>query len=271
MNETKRTLIMLGVILLVAAVVIISIIISGNYFEKSKAKIEELMEKEETHIIYLGRPTCPFCAEMEPYLTKYAKDFDIDYFYVNTDNLRDFQLEEILSYFNVNIYEFGTPYIVTVSNGNVTDELKGFAGPVYLVDFLKRTGFIPSDAVIDGVPNMLNDEEFTELKNNLEVTVNSSEPKMVFYNSDVCIYCLEMKPVLERYATENDFEYFDVKTNIITAEQLDELLELVGSTRENFGTPYTVIVKDGKVLSELRGYSGEESLKNFLNEAGFIK
>lgn len=261
---------MLGVIVVLSCIITISLVLNGNYFEKSKNKVEELLADEKTSLIYLGRPTCPFCAQMEPYLNQYSKDFDITYHYINTDNLREDELSEILAYFGVSLYDFGTPYMVTVANGNKTDELKGFQGPEYLVDFLKRTGYIPKDAKIDGIEEVLDEEDFNNLKAQLQDKVNSTENNIIFFNSQTCIHCLNMKPVLNQYAGENNFDYFNLSTDNLTFEQLDELLKIVDSTIEGFGTPYTVVVKEGKRLFELRGYPGEEELESFLKNTGFI-
>lgn len=269
MNETKRILIMLGIIVGIAGIMTISIIVNGNYFDKSKEKVEELMASQEDQLIYLGRPTCPFCAEMEPYLKNYSNRFDIDYLYINTDNLTDLQLQEILSYFNVSLAEFGTPYIVTVSNNEVTDEMRGFPGPSYLVDFFKRTGFIPEDAQIDGITNPLTEEEYEELKENLINTINSAENQLIFYNSDTCIHCIEMKPVLNRYANDYQFSYFDLSIDVLNDEQIEEVLNLAGATRDGFGTPYTVVVRSGEKTDELRGNPGEQPLLEFLISNGF--
>ncbi len=43
-----------------------------------------MIEEKETAVIYLGRPTCPWCQEAVPILNAVAKEYDSSVYYVNT-------------------------------------------------------------------------------------------------------------------------------------------------------------------------------------------
>lgn len=100
---------------------------------------------------------------------------------------------------------------------------------------------------------------------------NAEEATMVFLGRPTCGYCQYMKPIADNMAEEYGFEYMYINTDEISSTNLNKILNKIGVTASNFGTPYTAVVKNGKVAANLSGYATEEYLFETLKEGGVLK
>lgn len=99
---------------------------------------------------------------------------------------------------------------------------------------------------------------------------NSNENKLVMIGRDNCSWCQLFKPSLDFMHDNYGLEYTYVNTNELTSSSLNKLLKEIGVDSSNFGTPYTVVVKEGKVVDSLNGYADEADLFEFLKKYHFI-
>lgn len=99
---------------------------------------------------------------------------------------------------------------------------------------------------------------------------NSNENKLVMIGRDNCSWCNLFKPVLDSMSENYGFDYLYVNTNELTANQFSKLLDSVGVSKENFGTPLTVVVKNGSVVDSLSGYTDDQDLFEFLKKYEFV-
>ena len=99
---------------------------------------------------------------------------------------------------------------------------------------------------------------------------NGSEEKLIMIGRDNCSWCQLFKPVLDSMHDKFGLEYLYVNTNELTSGVFKNLLKSIGVDENNFGTPYTIVVKDGNVVDSLSGYVDDLELLTFLKKYDFI-
>lgn len=59
----------------------------AEYFTPIVAQeAEQYLKTADEFILFIGRPTCPYCRRFEPKLTQVAKDNDLTVYYLNSEN-----------------------------------------------------------------------------------------------------------------------------------------------------------------------------------------
>ncbi len=97
-----------------------------------------------------------------------------------------------------------------------------------------------------------------------------SSYNLIYLSSSDCSYSNQFDPVIEKVATEYNFNYAYVDVLNLTNAQNDELLKKLKIDQDDFGTPYLIISKDGKKVAEQLGYLENEELIEFLKENDFL-
>lgn len=75
---------------------------------------------------------------------------------------------------------------------------------------------------------------------------------------------------MDNLAQKYNFEYTYVNIDKLSNSQFNKISGKLEIDTNNFGTPYLVIVKDGKKIAEQPGYVEEDDLFNFLQYNGII-
>ena len=102
----------------------------------------DLKEGDEASIIYIARPTCHYCQEMEPIVKNIVYEYGVEVNYLNTDELDDegqAKLIESDDYFSEG---YGTPLLLVVKDDEIVDIQEGLTDKDATVNFLKDNGFI---------------------------------------------------------------------------------------------------------------------------------
>ncbi len=102
----------------------------------------DLKEGNEASIIYIARPTCHYCQEMEPIVKNIVYEYGITVNYLNTDELDDegqAKLIESDDYFSEG---YGTPLLLVVKDDEIVDIQEGLNDKETTVNFFKDNGFI---------------------------------------------------------------------------------------------------------------------------------
>ena len=99
---------------------------------------------------------------------------------------------------------------------------------------------------------------------------NGSENKLVMIGRDNCSWCQLFKPVLDSMHEEYGFDYLYINTNELTSGVFNKLLKTIGVDENNFGTPLTIVVKDGEVVDSINGYVDDQELFSFLKKYEFV-
>ncbi len=100
--------------------------------------------------------------------------------------------------------------------------------------------------------------------------VDKKTTQVIFLGRPTCSYCVQFTPVIEALSKDYSFKYEYINTDDISSSGLSKLLDKLGIDESEFGTPYLVIAKDGKILAEQSGYLDREPLFNFLKENSVI-
>ena len=100
--------------------------------------------------------------------------------------------------------------------------------------------------------------------------LNGSEVKLVMIGRDNCSWCQLFQPTLDYMSKKYNFEYTYVNTNKLTNSVFNKMLKDINVDSKNFGTPLTVVVKEGNVIDSLNGYTDEVDLLEFLKKNEFV-
>ncbi len=102
----------------------------------------DLKEGSDASIIYIARPTCHYCQQMEPIVRNIVYEYGIKVNYLNTDELDDDGLADLVKSDDYFSEGFGTPLLLVVKDDKIVDKLEGLSTKEDTVDFFKEQGFI---------------------------------------------------------------------------------------------------------------------------------
>lgn len=113
--------------------------------EFTEINVDEYLNKyngEEKSIVLIGRPTCHYCQIAEPIIHNIAYKYDLNIFYLNTDNFQDGDSEKLVNSDSFFSSGFGTPLLLVLSNGSINSKVDGLTDTNHYVEFFKSNGFI---------------------------------------------------------------------------------------------------------------------------------
>ena len=101
--------------------------------------------------------------------------------------------------------------------------------------------------------------------------MNSETAKIVYLEKESCYYCNLLKPITDSLQEEFDLDYHKIDTSKLSNIELTKVLKTLEIDYDSFGTPYIVIVKDGKKIDEHVGYTDEDVLFKLFQDNGIIE
>lgn len=102
----------------------------------------DLKEGSDTSIIYIARPTCHYCQEMEPIVKNIVYEYGIEVNYLNTDELDDEGQSKLIQSDDYFSEGYGTPLLLVVKDDEIVDIQEGLNDKDTTVNFFKDNGFI---------------------------------------------------------------------------------------------------------------------------------
>ncbi|GAA5410267.1 conjugal transfer protein TraF [Streptococcus uberis] len=63
----------------------------SGFEEISISTLEQKLNSEDTIIVFFGRSTCPYCRRFTPKLAQVAQENALQVYFIDTDNLADFE------------------------------------------------------------------------------------------------------------------------------------------------------------------------------------
>lgn len=265
MNENKRLNVILFLITIFAIVLGVS-----NYKELKNEK--ELMEKFETvlkskseQVVFLERPTCSYCQMTSPIVESLSKRYDFKYMDINTDELKSANLNKVLKKLGINPEDFGTPHMAVVKEGKVVAEQAGYVEAPDMFKFFQENGVIDKKAEYKEILNYVDFKEYKSL-------IKSKKEKLVVMVQTGCGACNSAKPVLEELVTEYDVEINALNITDLSEEDRNSLGETLDYlSKEDWGTPLLLLVKDKKVVDASNGFLDKDTYEIFLKRNGIIE
>ena len=276
MNETKKLYILGGIVLVICILtVVVSIVGNKNKNANFSASSSEYVEKvdkvftsETKEVIYIGRPTCPYCNLTMPILENLSEKYEFTYNYINIDETTSSDLNKILAYFEINSKDFGTPYIAIVENGEVIASKNGYAEEEVMFNFFKENSVIAKDAVYEETKeDYYNDLTYAQYSD----LISKNENQLIVVVQTGCGYCTMQKEVLK-----DIYEKYGFKANFIDIKKLTtEERSLFNSSLDYYssnelGTPLSLVVKNNKVVDTLSGHNEFDEYVEFLKENNLI-
>ena len=102
----------------------------------------DLLKGDEASIIYVARPTCHYCQEMEPIVRNIVYEYGVEVNYLNTDELDDDGQAKLVKSDDYFSEGYGTPLLLVVKDDEIVDIQEGLTDKDATVNFLKDNGFI---------------------------------------------------------------------------------------------------------------------------------
>lgn len=260
MNEIKKLIIVLSVIVLSIIGIVTFSVIESNKNEKVYAQFEEKFNGETNTLVYIGRPTCGYCNLLTPSLEDMKNRYGFDYVDINIDEISDKNLDKILAALQVT--DLGTPYLAIVSNGQVVDVQNGYADYDAVFEFLKENSVIASDAEL--LLNYIDVKEYNKL-------VKSKEASVIVVGQSTCSYCVKAKVILNEVVSKNDIEINYLNLSYMTEDDYKDFTSSFEYFQsDSWGTPVTMIVKNGKIVDKLEQLVTEEEYVEFFKKNGVL-
>ena len=263
MDEKKKIIVLIGIV-----VSVVLFIVLGSFYESSKSKkylkeFYDAFNSNENKLVMIGRDNCSWCQLFKPSLDFMHDNYDLEYTYVNTNELTASSLDKLLKEIGVDSSSFGTPYTIVVKEGKVIDSLNGFTDEADLFDFLKKYDFIASDEKL-----LLNYIDYSGYKKVLK----SSNTNILVIGQTSCGYCIKAKPILNQLIADKNIKinYLNI-TNLSDEEREKFDKSLSYFSENNWGTPLTLIIKDGKVVDSANGLLDYDGYLNLFEKNGLVK
>lgn len=103
----------------------------------------EAFKGSETQVIYIGRPTCSYCAAFLPTLQQAQKDYNYTTLYLNIDEVDSSEISKITGLDEwLNTYYGTTPLVIVVKDGKIQGEgWVGYAEYDTFAAYIENLGF----------------------------------------------------------------------------------------------------------------------------------
>lgn len=259
MNEKKKLIIILSVIALLIIGVVTFSIIEGKKSENVYKEFEEKFNGSTNALVYIGRPTCGYCNLLTPSLQDMKTRYGFDYVNVNIDEISENHLNKIVE--KLQITKLGTPYMAIVSNGKVVDVQNGYADYDQTFAFLQENGIIAEDAKL--LLNYIDIETYNKL-------IKEKESNVIVIGQSTCSYCVKAKVVLNEVVSKKGVEVNYLNLSYMTQDEYTKFTSSFEYFQGEFGTPVTLIVKNGKIVNMLEQLVTEEEYIKFFEENGVL-
>ena len=279
-NEKKKSIIFVSILSLLALVLTGLLIvdkltergvITSSDSQKIVKKFDKYYNSKEKTVIYYASTTCGWCSLQTPILETIAEDYEMDYLYVDNSKLAKNQREEIASKLGI---ETSTPTTVIVQNGEVIDVAEGFTPAKEYIKFFSKNGLIPEDAVYSK-ENNLNFISYDEY----ERLTNEEGTNIIVIGQTTCSHCIAVKPTLNSIAADYKLTINYIDINEVSEEEMTKFYESLTRMEYSepeyveegkFGTPLTLIVKNGKISSYVAGERSKSQFVREFKKAGLI-
>ena len=93
---------------------------------------------------------------------------------------------------------------------------------------------------------------------------------IVVFGKSGCSYCTKYLPVLNEVLSASNLTYQYLNIGILEDDVSKAMLTKAGVSIDDFGTPTTIIIKDGKCTAQHIGYMDADTTKAFFVENGLI-
>lgn len=282
MSKEKKKTIIVTVSLAVVALLLIGVfifmelrqskVIGSSESNEIMSGFNEVYNSKERSIIYYASTGCGYCELQKPILETIVEDFDLEYYSIDSTLLSNSQRNEVLE--NLEI-EHATPTIVIVENGKVIDTQVGYTEGRDLVSFFIKNKILKKGSKYSAEENItfVDYEEYTKL-------IKSKNANIIVVGQSSCSHCMSYKPAINSVAGDYDITINYLNLTEMSQDESTKFFDSLNDIEYNdpdflkdgsFGTPLTLIVKDGKVINYLSGQRTISQLVRELKKVGLIE
>lgn len=259
-KSKKKTPVVAFIIAIFALIVLIPILSSqNNIFTKIEfAELKENLKNEEFTFIYIGSPNCSHCTAMKPALSEIKEKYqDVNILYLDFSKLNSNQITELKS-LNERLSQMGTPTFLFVKYGEIIG--------------IKIGQTTTKEEFIDLFDSYYNEKSLCEEINAKEFITKfkSEETNVIFIGQSSCSHCEDFMPKINFAINKYGIKVYHINFDLLSVADKKALAEL-DKTFEKFGTPLTIITKNGKIVAKLSGDTTKEVLTTFLTDNKIIK
>lgn len=101
-----------------------------------------LYDASQNSIVLLSRPTCSYCKIATPILENIIYKYNVKINYLNIDNLDDDATAKLVSSDDYFSQGYGTPLLLVVGNGKISDKIEGLTTKNDYISFFKENKFM---------------------------------------------------------------------------------------------------------------------------------
>lgn len=262
MNENKKLMIMGFLIIAVLSIIPITAIVTSIKSKKTLEKFYDYIDSSEIKIVYIGRDDCSYCQLFAPEIEFIKDEYNMDYLYINTNELKENHFSALLEKLDIDTSNFGTPYLVITKDGKKVAEQSGYVTEDNLFKFLKEQSLIDEN---ENLPlNYIDYDEYTKL-------IDSDSKELIVIAQSGCPGCIKARPIFYELAKQ-----YDLKINYLNVSSLDETTgskfqeSLTYFTENGISTPLLMIVSNNEVIDAVKGSAEKDAYVDFLKENKFI-
>ncbi len=227
-------------------------------------------DSKDLNIIFFARTSCGFCSLEKPILNQIKKDYDIDYYAIDTDKLSTTEVSEIMSALGIT---GSTPTTVIVKDGKVVATQVGYLDGQPYVDFFASNGILKKDSIYKPEANLkrVNYSEFKSI-------VKEKDYNLLFLDTSGCSACIEVRSMLSDMAKKYKItinylsEISQTDANSLINNELKEWGYSEKSYKENSQiiVPLLLVTKNNKIVDYLLESTDESDYTKILKKYNFI-
>ena len=205
-------------------------------------------------------------------LNKTAKKLGHAIYYIDTDKVSTKQLNTIKKQLKYKDNDnFKTDALVVVQNKKVTTYTEA-----KLTDTTELNKFLKTSGIAKFACNVTAQEDYENIGDvtyeQFECLYESDEPFVLVIEQTTCGYCHKFNPVINTYAGDNNLPIYAIQMDKLDSDQKTALQDSFKSyfeTNTSWGTPLSLAVKNKEVVTDLSGYTDDESeIDNLYEELG---
>lgn len=249
MNKSVKIIIgvVLGVLLIVGLFFLSSLAESKNFKEISYNEYQNLIKESGNYVVYIGNKD----SDALKTLKEFTSENNVQVKYVISSNLTTEERQEVFS-------GDETEKLIFINKGKEDTYTSDFSKFSLTNEFINQN--ILENTLVE-----------VDIDNYLKL-IKSKGNHIVFIGRETCSWCQKYKPVMKSAAKDYNITLYYIDTDKFIGEDWNKFKESEKYLTENeWGTPLTLLYKDGKLIDVLNGYVEETGIYEFLLKNGVIK
>ena len=247
----KNVKIILGIVLVVLLIVglffLSSLAGSKNFKEISYNEYQNLIKESGNYVVYIGNKD----SDALKTLKEFTSENNVQVKYVISSNLTTEERQEVFS-------GDETEKLIFINKGKEDTYTSDFSKFSLTNEFINQN--ILENTLVE-----------VDIDNYLKL-IKSKGNHIVFIGRETCSWCQKFKPNMKKAAKDYNITLYYIDTDKFIGEDWNKFKESEKYFTENeWGTPLTLLYKDGKLIDVLNGYVEETGIYEFLLKNGVIK